>query len=105
MARVTDNVAEARIDQALVARSLGANDRRAFEQLVRRHQGMVRAQLRRLLHGDHAASRRRHFCWRGENWISFVARPGSPRGYIVLLTPAFSRRVARSPCLPATTMK
>ena len=56
MARVTDNVAEARIDQALVARSLGANDRRAFEQLVRRHQGMVRAQLRRLLHGDHAAA-------------------------------------------------
>ena len=56
MARVTNNVAEARIDQALVARSLGANDRRAFEQLVRRHQGMVRAQLRRLLHGDPAAA-------------------------------------------------
>lgn len=30
------------------------NDPRAFEQLVRRHQGMVRAQLRRLLHGDEA---------------------------------------------------
>lgn len=51
---VTDNQAEARIDQALVARVLLADDARAFEQLVRRHQGMVRAQLRRLLHGDAA---------------------------------------------------
>jgi RNA polymerase sigma-70 factor (ECF subfamily) len=38
----------------LVARALLANDTRAFEQLLRRHQGMVRAQLRRLLQGDHA---------------------------------------------------
>ncbi len=38
----------------LVARVLLADDRRAFEQLLRRHQGMVRAQLRRLLKGDHA---------------------------------------------------
>jgi RNA polymerase sigma-70 factor (ECF subfamily) len=52
---VADSAAEARIDQALVARALG-DDRRAFEQLVRRHQGMVRAQLCRLLHGDQAAA-------------------------------------------------
>jgi RNA polymerase sigma-70 factor (ECF subfamily) len=51
---VADSAAEARIDQALVARVLLDNDRRAFEQLLRRHQGMVRAQLRRLLHGDEA---------------------------------------------------
>ena len=51
---MADSVAEARIDQALVARALLGNDQRAFEQLVRRHQGMVRAQLRRLLHGDAA---------------------------------------------------
>jgi RNA polymerase sigma factor (sigma-70 family) len=51
---VTDAVAQARVDQALVARVLLADDRRAFEQLLRRHQGMVRAQLRRLLNGDHA---------------------------------------------------
>jgi RNA polymerase sigma-70 factor (ECF subfamily) len=51
---VTDSGAEARIDSALVARALLADDARAFEQLVRRHQGMVRAQLRRLLHGDAA---------------------------------------------------
>jgi RNA polymerase sigma-70 factor (ECF subfamily) len=51
---VADSAAEARIDQALVARALLGNDHRAFEQLLRRHQGMVRAQLRRLLHGDHA---------------------------------------------------
>ncbi len=51
-----DRAAEARIDQALVARALLGNDRRAFEQLLRRHQGMVRAQLRRLLNGDEAAA-------------------------------------------------
>ena len=48
--------AEARIDRALVARVLLNDDRNAFEQLLRRHQGMVRAQLRRLLHGDAAAA-------------------------------------------------
>ncbi|QIG53727.1 RNA polymerase sigma factor [Altererythrobacter sp. BO-6] len=42
----------AQVDHALVARALLTDDRRAFEQLVRRHQGMVRAQLRRLLDGD-----------------------------------------------------
>ncbi|MDP2131301.1 MAG: sigma-70 family RNA polymerase sigma factor [Erythrobacter sp.] len=51
---MVDQQSEAQIDQALVARALLADDRRAFEQLVRRHQGMVRAQLRRLLHGDAA---------------------------------------------------
>ena len=54
MAFVADQAAEAKIDHALVARVLLADDRRAFEQLVRRHQGLVRAQLRRLVHGDHA---------------------------------------------------
>jgi RNA polymerase sigma-70 factor (ECF subfamily) len=53
---VVDSAAEARIDQSLVARVLLGNDHRAFEQLLRRHQGMVRGQLRRLLHGDEAAA-------------------------------------------------
>lgn len=48
--------AEARIDQALVARVLAGNDRLAFERLLCRHQGRVRAQLRRLTHGDDAAA-------------------------------------------------
>lgn len=51
---MTDSAVQARVDQALVARVLLADDRRAFEQLLRRYQGMVRAQLRRLLNGDHA---------------------------------------------------
>lgn len=53
---MADSAAEARVDQALVARVRLGNDPRAFEQLVRRHQGMVRAQLRRLCHDDHAAA-------------------------------------------------
>ncbi len=53
---MADSATEARIDQTLVARALLGDDRQAFEQLVRRHQGMVRAQLRRLLHGDEAAA-------------------------------------------------
>lgn len=53
---MADDAAAARIDQALVARALLGGERRAFEQLVRRHQGMVRAQLSRLLHGDAAAA-------------------------------------------------
>ena len=53
---MSDNAAEARIDQALAMRVRLDGDRRAFEQLVRRHQGMVRAQLRRLLRGDDAAA-------------------------------------------------
>lgn len=51
---VVDRLAAAQVDHALVARVLLTDDRRAFEQLMRRHQGMVRAQLRRLVHGDHA---------------------------------------------------
>ncbi|MEW9570418.1 RNA polymerase sigma factor [Rhodanobacter sp. Si-c] len=51
---MADSAAEARIDQALVTRIRLDGDRCAFEQLVRRNQGMVRAQLRRLLHGDEA---------------------------------------------------
>lgn len=54
MTCVPDQLAAAQVDHALVARVLLTDDRRAFEQLVRRHQGMVRAQLRRLLHGDDA---------------------------------------------------
>ena len=53
---MADSAAEARVDRALVARVLLGDDRHAFEQLLRRHQGMVRAQLRRLLHGDDAAA-------------------------------------------------
>ena len=53
---MADNAAEARLDQTLVARCRLGDDPRAFEQLVRRHQGLVRAQLRRLLHGDLAAA-------------------------------------------------
>ncbi len=53
---MADSDADARIDRALVARALLGNDPGAFEQLLRRHQGMLRAQLRRLLHGDAAAA-------------------------------------------------
>lgn len=53
---MADSAAEARIDRALVTRVLLGDDRNAFEQLLRRHQGRVRAQLRRLLHGDAAAA-------------------------------------------------
>lgn len=51
---MADPIAAAQVDHALVARVLLTDDRRAFEQLMRRHQGMVRAQLRRLLHGNNA---------------------------------------------------
>ena len=51
---VADRDTGSGIDKALIARVLLGNDQHAFEQLVRRHQGMVRAQLRRLLHGDAA---------------------------------------------------
>lgn len=48
--------AQARIDAALVQRALREGDARVFGILVRRHQGLVRAQLRRLLQGDHATA-------------------------------------------------
>lgn len=41
-------------DAALVARVLAGGDRRAFAALLRRHQGPVRALLRRLTQGDEA---------------------------------------------------
>ncbi|HZR37354.1 MAG TPA: sigma-70 family RNA polymerase sigma factor [Nevskia sp.] len=41
-------------DAALVARVLAGNDRHAFGELVRRHQGQTRALLRRLCKEDHA---------------------------------------------------
>ncbi|WMJ69428.1 sigma-70 family RNA polymerase sigma factor [Stenotrophomonas sp. 24(2023)] len=53
---MADDAAEARIDLALARRVQHNGDRQAFEQLVRRHQGTVRAQLRRLLHGDDATA-------------------------------------------------
>lgn len=51
-----DRDAEARIDAALVERALRDSDARVFEILVRRHQGLVRAQLRRLLRDDPASA-------------------------------------------------
>lgn len=48
--------AQSRIDAALVQRALHEGDTRVFEILVRRHQGLVRAQLRRLLPDDHAGA-------------------------------------------------
>ena len=51
---VTDPADIVQVDHALVVRVLLTDDQRAFEQLMRRHQGMVRTQLRRLLHGDNA---------------------------------------------------
>lgn len=56
MTCVVDSNSAIQVDHALVARVLLADDRRAFEQLMRRHQGMIRAQLRRLLHGDDATA-------------------------------------------------
>jgi RNA polymerase sigma-70 factor (ECF subfamily) len=46
--------AQARLDAALVERAVRHADARAFDMLVRRHQGLVRAQLRRLLVHDAA---------------------------------------------------
>lgn len=51
-----DRDAQARIDAALVERALREGDARAFEMLVRRHQGAVRAQLRYLLRNDAATA-------------------------------------------------
>lgn len=48
-----DKLAEQRIDQALIVRARLNQNSQAFAQLVRRHQGMVRALLRRLTKGDH----------------------------------------------------
>ena len=51
---MVDRDAQARIDAALVLRAQQPDGAGAFEQLVRRHQGLVRAQLRRLLGDDPA---------------------------------------------------
>jgi RNA polymerase sigma factor (sigma-70 family) len=53
---VDDRDTQAQIDAALVERARSDGDRRAFEGLVRRHQGLVRAQLRRLLVNDPATA-------------------------------------------------
>lgn len=53
MQSMHDKHNEQRIDQALVVRASLNQDSQAFEQLVRRHQGVVRALLRRLTKGDH----------------------------------------------------
>lgn len=50
---MVDLDAEARLDAALVTRVLAGDDKAAFSHLMRRHQGMIRAQLRRLCQGDH----------------------------------------------------
>jgi DNA-directed RNA polymerase specialized sigma24 family protein len=47
-----DRDAQARIDRNLVEQALRTGDARVFGLLVRRHQGKVRAQLRRLLGDD-----------------------------------------------------
>lgn len=49
-----DRDAQARIDRALVDQALRNGDAHAFGLLVRRHQGLVRAQLRHLLGDDPA---------------------------------------------------
>lgn len=49
-----DRDGQSRLDAALVERAVRDGDTRAFEALVRRHQGLVRAQLRRLLGHDAA---------------------------------------------------
>lgn len=53
---MSERDAEARIDAALAARVIATGQQQAFAQLVRRHQGRVRAQLRRLVGGDDAAA-------------------------------------------------
>lgn len=49
-----DRDAQARIDRALVEQVVRDGDARVFERLMRRHQGLVRAQLRHLLGDDPA---------------------------------------------------
>lgn len=51
-----DQDAQARIDAALVEQALRDGDARIFGILVRRHQGLVRAQLRRLVGHDLATA-------------------------------------------------
>lgn len=75
-------------DAALVARVLAGDDRRAFAELVRRHQAAIRTLLRRLCAGDAARAddlaqeaflraHRRLSTWRGQarlgTWLHRVA--------------------------------
>jgi len=75
-------------DAELVARVLAGDDRRAFAELVRRHQSMVRGLLRRLCAGDAAraddlaqesflAAYRKLGTWRGgarlSTWLCAIA--------------------------------
>jgi RNA polymerase sigma factor (sigma-70 family) len=55
-ARMADRDADARMDAALVERAVCDADPRVYELLVRRHQGLVRAQLRKLLGDDPATA-------------------------------------------------
>lgn len=49
-----DSPEATRVELALLARARFSGDRSAFGELVRRHQGAVRAQLRRLAGADHS---------------------------------------------------
>jgi RNA polymerase sigma-70 factor (ECF subfamily) len=93
-------------DADLVARVLADDDRRAFAELVRRHQSAVRTVLRRLCAGDAAraddlaqetflAAYRKLAAWRGEGklstwlyriayhrWVSEARRAPEPRAPI-----------------------
>ncbi len=75
-------------DAALVGRVLATDDRRAFAELVLRHQSRIRALLRRLCAGDHARAddlaqetflraHRRLSSWRGQarlgTWLHRIA--------------------------------
>ncbi|MBY0573234.1 MAG: sigma-70 family RNA polymerase sigma factor [Undibacterium sp.] len=76
---MSDAAAEARLDAALIARVLAQDDRAAFAHLVRRHQGMVRAQLRRLCgsddgRADDLAQETFLLAWRKLNQFRFEAR-------------------------------
>jgi RNA polymerase sigma-70 factor (ECF subfamily) len=88
-------------DEALVARVLSTDDRRAFAELVRRHQSALRTLLRRLCSGDDAraddlaqeaflAAYRRLATFRGEarfgTWLHRLAYERLP-----LARPATSR--------------
>lgn len=108
MACVTDSAAEACIDRALVARVLLGDDRNAFEQLLRRHQGMVRAQLRRLLQGDAAGAddlAQETFLLAWRKLDSSVARRGFPPGSIALRIRVSCRCIGENRHWPTMRMR
>ncbi|MDY0748450.1 RNA polymerase sigma factor [Paucibacter sp. R3-3] len=105
---MTDSAAEARLDRTLVARAVADGDRGAFEQLLRRHQGMVRAQLRRLLQGNDAladdlAQETFLTAWRKLDQFRGDAR-FSTWLYRIAYT-CFIDTVRRSPALPCEPME